>query len=219
MKSSKQLELTVRQGVGLELIAAESSGYNSSASSVTGDQSPSSTDSKRLSIVKEETLELEDRLSQLDRAKTKMWNNDSSWNQNEPIRNCKPTIITLSGNETTIENNGPPEVCHGKFDNHGNVPSPPSQPIKHTVVAQIHRTEEDCNENKNLSKPIAPPLITEKQLNNVKSSLANNEIEKPPGVIKNSSAMNGSSVIPPPPPPISLSNAICQELQKRSEVS
>lgn len=70
MKSSRQLDLIVRKAAGSELFPGESSGYNSSASSVTGDQSPSWSDSKRLSIVKEETMDLEDRLSQLGRLKT-----------------------------------------------------------------------------------------------------------------------------------------------------
>lgn len=69
MKSSRQLDLIVRKAAGSELFPGESSGYNSSASSVTGDQSPSWSDLKRLSIVKEETLDLEDRLSQLGRLK------------------------------------------------------------------------------------------------------------------------------------------------------
>lgn len=59
----------VRKSAGSELFPGESSGYNSSASSVTGDQSPSWSDSKRLSIVKEESMDLEDRLTQLDRLK------------------------------------------------------------------------------------------------------------------------------------------------------
>lgn len=61
MKQSRRLDLWVRTGAGLELFPGESSGYNSSASSATGDQSPSSADHKRLSIVKEETFDLEDR--------------------------------------------------------------------------------------------------------------------------------------------------------------
>lgn len=61
MKQTKRLDLWVRTGAGQDLFPGESSGYNSSASSATGDQSPSSADHKRLSIVKEETLDLEDR--------------------------------------------------------------------------------------------------------------------------------------------------------------
>lgn len=58
MKSSNILELVLRLGAGIDLFPGESSGYNSSASSVTGDQSPywGDHDFKRLSIVKEESF-------------------------------------------------------------------------------------------------------------------------------------------------------------------
>lgn len=69
MKASRQLNLIVRKAAGSELFPGESSGYNSSASSVTGDQSPSWSDSKRLSIVKEENLDLGERLNYLDKFK------------------------------------------------------------------------------------------------------------------------------------------------------
>lgn len=58
MKASQHLEMIVRTAAGAELFPGESSGYNSSASSVTGgDQSPCWGDqaSKRLSMVREET--------------------------------------------------------------------------------------------------------------------------------------------------------------------
>lgn len=58
MKSNHSLELVVRTAAGLDLFPGESSGYNSSASSVTEDQSPCWGDqaSKRLSIVAEEAV-------------------------------------------------------------------------------------------------------------------------------------------------------------------
>ncbi|XP_061390608.1 uncharacterized protein LOC133325925 [Musca vetustissima] len=57
MKSSNKLDMTVHKGAGCDLFPGESSGYNSSASSVTGDQSPCWGDvkSKRLTSVREET--------------------------------------------------------------------------------------------------------------------------------------------------------------------
>ncbi|XP_050083088.1 uncharacterized protein LOC126569789 isoform X2 [Anopheles aquasalis] len=63
MKSSHVLELIVRPNAGLDLFPGESSGYNSSASSVNGDQSPCWGDqtSKRLSIVREESISHERR--------------------------------------------------------------------------------------------------------------------------------------------------------------
>ncbi|XP_053681313.1 uncharacterized protein LOC128732168 [Anopheles nili] len=63
MKSSHVLELVVRPSAGLDLFPGESSGYNSSASSVNGDQSPCWGDqtAKRLSIVREESISHERR--------------------------------------------------------------------------------------------------------------------------------------------------------------
>lgn len=57
MKESHTLDLLIRVSEGIDLFPNESSGYNSSASSATGDQSPcwGSENSKRLSIVREES--------------------------------------------------------------------------------------------------------------------------------------------------------------------
>ncbi|XP_039152450.1 cell wall protein AWA1 isoform X2 [Drosophila simulans] len=57
MKSSSKLDMVVRTAAGCDLFPGESSGYNSSASSVTGDQSPCWADakSKRLTAVREES--------------------------------------------------------------------------------------------------------------------------------------------------------------------
>ncbi|XP_031338949.1 harmonin [Photinus pyralis] len=110
MKTARQLDLLVRKSAGSELFPSESSGYNSSASSVTGDQSPSWSDLKRLSIVKEESLELEDRLSQLDRLKESEWEK-MEWDDidNDRRYQFKPTIINLSENGTTITHSGSEE--------------------------------------------------------------------------------------------------------------
>ena len=61
LKTSRQLDLIIRKGSGLDLFPGESSGYNSSASSANGDQSPNWGENKRLSIVKEESVETEER--------------------------------------------------------------------------------------------------------------------------------------------------------------
>uniref|UniRef100_A0A1B0AC32 PDZ domain-containing protein n=1 Tax=Glossina pallidipes TaxID=7398 RepID=A0A1B0AC32_GLOPL len=60
MRSSNKLDMMIRTKVGCDLFPGESSGYNSSASSITGDQSPCWGDakSKRLISVKEETTPL-----------------------------------------------------------------------------------------------------------------------------------------------------------------
>lgn len=136
MKSARQLDLIIRKSAGSELFPGESSGYNSSASSVTGDQSPSWSDSKRLSIVKEESLDLEDRLCQL---KSKKWEkiewDDVDTNEEKPY--FKPTIINLSENGTTISNNGA-EECKSKI---ADICLISQQLEKKTVVVEVHRSD------------------------------------------------------------------------------
>ncbi|KAL3266404.1 hypothetical protein HHI36_010580 [Cryptolaemus montrouzieri] len=149
MKMSRQLDLLVRKSAGSELFPGESSGYNSSASSVTGDQSPSWSDSKRLSIVKEENVDLEDRL---DRLKcTSQWNN-IEWDELEDLEKpyFKPTIINLSENGTIISNNGSDE-CQIIENDYGTLSKPKQPPNSSaqqmkTVVVDVHRSDvEDCN--------------------------------------------------------------------------
>lgn len=198
MKSSRQLDLIVRKCAGSELFPGESSGYNSSASSVTGDQSPSWSDSKRLSIVKEESMDLEDRLSNLDRFKSKKWEKiewDDTDMEEKPYH-FKPTIINLSENGTTIKNNGT-EDCQ-KFDNE---PCEKSNKIadlclvshQHemkTVVVEVHRSDID-EKSKIDSKIVKTPSIDSFTSTSSRTSLASS----------------------------SLSSAICQEILRRSEVS
>lgn len=160
MKMSRQLDLIVRKGAGSELFPGESSGYNSSASSVTGDQSPSWSDSKRLSIVKEENLDLEDRL---DRLKcTSQWNNiewDELEEQEKPY--FKPTIINLTENATIISNNGSDE-CQVIENDYGTIGRQKqnlmssgieAQKTK-TVVVDVHRSdveESSCGSDNGLA--------------------------------------------------------------------
>lgn len=61
MKSSSKLDMVVRTAAGCDLFPGESSGYNSSASSVTGDQSPCWADakSKRLTAVRRSPEQVE----------------------------------------------------------------------------------------------------------------------------------------------------------------
>ncbi|KAK9870956.1 hypothetical protein WA026_009918 [Henosepilachna vigintioctopunctata] len=152
MKMSRQLDLIVRKGAGSELFPGESSGYNSSASSVTGDQSPSWSDSKRLSIVKEENLDLEDRL---DRLKcTSQWNSIEWDEPEEPEKPFfKPTIINLTENATIISNNGSDD-CQIIENDYGTLGRPKQPAIPNgsgpqkmkTVVVDVHRSDiEDSN--------------------------------------------------------------------------
>ncbi|PSN45337.1 hypothetical protein C0J52_18709 [Blattella germanica] len=133
LKSSRQLDLIIRKGAGLELFPGESSGYNSSASSVNGDQSPNWGDTKRLSIVKEETIELEDRLEQLEKTESKQRKKDS------PVlrvhfEDSELSLNSRSGQQIEAkhkENGKLAEICMV------------SQQLEtKTVVVEVHRSEE-----------------------------------------------------------------------------
>uniref|UniRef100_A0A1I8PU75 PDZ domain-containing protein n=1 Tax=Stomoxys calcitrans TaxID=35570 RepID=A0A1I8PU75_STOCA len=92
MKSSNKLDMTVHKGAGCDLFPGESSGYNSSASSVTGDQSPCWGDvkSKRLTSVREESSVVAPHSPPYQSAND---NKHNSWNQalyeNEPRSRSK----------------------------------------------------------------------------------------------------------------------------------
>ncbi|XP_066145408.1 uncharacterized protein [Euwallacea fornicatus] len=156
MKACRQLNMVIRKGAGSELFPGESSGYNSSASSVTGDQSPSWSESKRLSIVTEENLDLGERLNHLDKfknlANVKKW---ESWDDDQDDKPLfKPTIINLSANGTTIHNNGSevPIVeeyaclnlrpINNKVPNEEISSTAVHQRETKTVLVEVHRTEE-----------------------------------------------------------------------------
>ncbi|CAH1174015.1 unnamed protein product [Phaedon cochleariae] len=150
MKNSRQLDLVIRKASSAELFPGESSGYNSSASSVTEDQSPSWSDSKRLSMVKEENqnlgLRFKERLAQKDSTSTK-WSL-SEWDE-EPIEKSvfKPTIINLSENGTTIRING--YECQtirneddSQIENNGNKVRTVLPKVDTKTVVEVHRSDE-----------------------------------------------------------------------------
>ncbi|XP_033239284.1 uncharacterized protein [Drosophila pseudoobscura] len=92
MKSSSKLDMVVRTAAGCDLFPGESSGYNSSASSVTGDQSPCWADakSKRLTAVREEAVP---------------GGGSGSWSLAQiQGKQLNKTIIKLSENGTSINN-------------------------------------------------------------------------------------------------------------------
>lgn len=188
MKTSRQLDLIVRKSAGSELFPGESSGYNSSASSVTGDQSPSWSDQKRLSIVKEESLELEDRL---DRLKSQKWEKIGWDDEQEEKQYFKPTIINLSENGTTIKNNGTEEECQSIENSSKKLAELCLVSQQHetkTVVVEVHRSNTEENKTEN--------TLVKSSSTSSFGSLA-------------SRSSNASS---------SLSSAISQEIQRRSEV-
>lgn len=145
MKSSHTLELHVRTAAGLDLFPGESSGYNSSASSVTGDQSPRWTDpsSKRLTMVREENTNLgtirgkNKEHRDLDKRKERLYavqpprvpshyNKTSSSSSMAPVDatamqdgNSNTTIIKLSESGTVINNTSVVPRSSAASDNNG----------------------------------------------------------------------------------------------------
>ncbi|XP_017772701.1 PREDICTED: harmonin isoform X2 [Nicrophorus vespilloides] len=185
MKASHKLDLIVRKSAGSELFPGESSGYNSSASSVTGDQSPSWSESKRLSIVKEESLVLEDRLTNLERLKCKKWEK-MEWEDLEVEDKFyyKPTIINLSEYGTTIKNNGSQSSSLNLIENSNKYAGMNLVPNQHEIKTTINGLYEEQSKNKT------------------------NKLSKTPSVSSLTSMQSTTT---------SLSSAISQELQRRSE--
>jgi hypothetical protein len=130
MKSSSVLELFIQPGAGLDLFPSESSGYNSSASSVTGDQSPCWNEAaKRLSIVREESTNSNDRVNGTFKLRSKLKdkplhvevpkvpasymknqnfnlnNNTNNNNNSNSTSTANTTIIKLTENGPTLINN------------------------------------------------------------------------------------------------------------------
>ncbi|CAH1187892.1 unnamed protein product [Phyllotreta striolata] len=140
MKNSRQLELIVRKAAASELFPGESSGYNSSASSVTEDQSSSWGDSKRLSIVKEENQNLDDRLHTRSSSTSISWSL-TDWEEEQQEKNVyKPTVISinLSENGNTINNGA---EYHNRYENPETDKVQDQKESK--VVVEVHRTNED----------------------------------------------------------------------------
>lgn len=211
MKNSSLLELFVRTSVGLDLFPGESSGYNSSASSITGDQSPCWGEAaKRLSIVREESTSSNDRMNGTfrfrDRRKDKPLPVDvpkipSSFTKASNTKNYQnTTIIKLSEDGPTMINNTLiPDVKNinntiyeeignqkvGENNKIADICFVSKQNETKIVTVEVHRSS---------STKIAPPPQFANQA----------EVDEP------SSSSWGQS---------SLSSAISEELKRRAEVS
>ncbi|TMW45248.1 hypothetical protein DOY81_009672 [Sarcophaga bullata] len=126
MKSSNKLDMTVHTGAGCDLFPGESSGYNSSASSVTGDQSPCWADvkSKRLTAVREES------------------SSTSNWNQPLYANERKGRSKSISERPTTT--NSTSSIAATNL------------PIRQTVISTSTTTPTNgtANANKEINKTI-----------------------------------------------------------------
>ncbi|XP_039279098.1 PDZ domain-containing protein 7 [Nilaparvata lugens] len=201
LRSSGLLELQVRKGAGLDLFPGESSGYNSSASSVAGDQSPETWLNKRLSIVKEESvIDSESRLSHndlnrnyLDKKDVGLLSNGSSQNSSNKSTNTENigtcTVIRVGSDEPTIDSSRRTDSTN---DSHKNklaeicMVSQQTETKTTTVLVEVHQSEEESTQTK---------------------------CEKA-GLVNSSSVSSFTSTSSTTN---SLSSAISQELQRRSQ--
>lgn len=206
MKNSPVLELFVRTCVGLDLFPGESSGYNSSASSITGDQSPCWGEAaKRLSIVREESTSSSDRLHNTfrfrDRRKEKPLPVDmpkipSKANPNTTIIKLSedgPTMInnTMIPDVKNINNTIYEEIGNQKVNGQekiANICFVSKQNETKIVTVEVHRSS---------SAKIAPPPQFANAL-------------EPAGKENDEPVSSGQS---------SLSSAISEELKRRAEVN
>ncbi|XP_053689280.1 serine-rich adhesin for platelets [Sabethes cyaneus] len=176
MKASSLLELMVRPGAGIDMFPGESSGYNSSASSVNGDSSPCWGESaaKRLSIVREESIS-KDRRGKLG---TKGVTNG---------RRNNTTIIEFSENGTVINNSNSLDKKQSNGENNSTAKGESKkladicfvskQSETKTIIVEVHRSA-----SANSIHTGSPP-----------SAGSASHIPPPPPLF--------ADKIPPPPPP------------------
>lgn len=215
MKNSSVLELFVRTSVGLDLFPGESSGYNSSASSITGDQSPSWGEAaKRLSIVREESTSSNDRMNGTfrfrDRRKDKPLPVDVP---KIPTSFIKASNTKNSNQNTTIiklTEDGPTMI--------NNTMIPDVKNINNTVYEEI---ETQKMNSVNAQEKIANICFVSKQN---ETKVVTVEVHRssptkiaPPPQFANEKLAEESS--PPSSGQSSLSSAISEELKRRAEVS
>jgi harmonin len=196
MKNSSVLELFVRTCVGLDLFPGESSGYNSSASSITGDQSPCWGEAaKRLSIVREESTGSSDRMHNTLRFRDRRKDKPLPVNVPKiPKSHPNTTIIKLTEdgpviNNTIVKSNRNDEVGGQKIEGQekiANICFVSKQNETKIVTVEVHRSS---------STNIAPPP----QFANIENTKQEEE----------QSTSEQSS----------LSSAISEELRRRAEVN
>lgn len=184
MKASQVLELVVRPGAGIDMFPGESSGYNSSASSVNGDASPCWGDSnaKRLSIVREESISNDRRGREREKLGPKTSTN----------RRNNTTIIEFSENGTVVNNTHISDKKKPDIEDTGkeskkvaDICFVSKQSETKTIIVEVHRSA-----STNSIHTGSPPSGS-----TATSSGSASNIPPPPPLF--------ADKIPPPPPPSS----------------
>lgn len=243
MKSSSVLELFVRPGAGLDLFPSESSGYNSSASSVTGDQSPCwGEQAKRLSIVREESTNSTDRMntfkmrsnrkdkplhvevpkvpaSYMMKNQNQNLNHNNNYNNNYNESNKgtqNTTIIKLTENGPLINNTMIPSLNNGYKEANLN------NNINNNTVN--NNGYKESNNNNSISEIEAPKVDSSKKIADICFVSRQNETKIVTVEVHQTSQNGGGALLSRDEPESissnssSLSSAISDELKRRAEV-
>ncbi|XP_049807844.1 serine-rich adhesin for platelets-like isoform X1 [Schistocerca nitens] len=236
LKGSRNLELLVRKGAGLDLFPGESSGYNSSASSVAGDQSPNWEETKRLSIVKEESTEFDERFCHLQNSQSAGLKANKDWKQieyeweqaekeEEEMKKHSQRILnrvnecSITGSRTVIHlgENGI-TTCIEKIAQNGTeltskrcagreLHQQQHQDVT-TVIVEVHQSETPDEDTEQV--PICPPPPAPP----VAPLLLSDTIRCQP-LLKKSTSSSSCASLSSNMSATSLSSAISEELQRR----
>jgi len=213
MKSSSKLDMVVRTAAGCDLFPGESSGYNSSASSVTGDQSPCWADakSKRLTAVREESGGGGPNSG----SGVGNGNGSANWSQGVEVhKQMNKTIIKLTENGTSINNTYVASSGSSSVSGSGSSASGTS--------GRSQQSQSQSSPSRNSTTMKRSHL---RPVNSLGLAIG-------PGSGSGSGSGSGGAIAAPAPPPpatnegaspsgsagSSLSSAITEELKKRKEV-
>ncbi|XP_011290677.2 myb-like protein I [Musca domestica] len=206
MKSSNKLDMTVHKGAGCDLFPGESSGYNSSASSVTGDQSPCWGDvkSKRLTSVREETNVTPPSPNHSSTmAKPNIWN--QGLYENEPRSRSKSNAERCM-KSMVIDSNAPDGTMKNSSKSHKEINktiiklSESGTSMNNTYVATNQTTSHGIK---------ADPMCHSSLTSGYSESVSSNDNDYNVATLtkNNQSAGDSKSTIPPVPPPIAIHNS------------
>lgn len=210
MKSSNKLDMTVHKGAGCDLFPGESSGYNSSASSVTGDQSPCWGDvkSKRLTSVREESS-----VAPPSPPHTTGGSKHNTWNQT--LYENEPRIRSKSNAERVMK----PMTTEGNTGTRSpNVVSSSSAKSNKEINKTIIKLSESGTSINNTFVPSTQQSGNTDTIRHIPSSGAvggagysestsSNDYNVATLTKTNQPSVNNSNTIPPVPPPIAILNS------------
>lgn len=215
MKNTSVLEIFVRTSVGLDLFPGESSGYNSSASSITGDQSPSWGEAaKRLSIVREESTSSSDRINGTFRFRDRRKEKPMPVEVPKIPSNLSKQSSTKNSNQNTtiikLSEDGPTMI--------NNTMIPDVKNINNTVYEEIEN-QKISNAHEKIANICFVSKQNETKIVTVEVHRSSSAKIAPPPQFANEKDVYEPASSPSSSGQSSLSSAISEELKRRAEVN